>query len=119
MNISLRCIVLCSMLVASCSLLQVSETVQHHGEVVAVADVEGCLQCHDDMKEHSHPVMVDYPVAGAEKGYAPLAEVEQAGIRIVEGRVTCVACHDVSNAAPGHPIRNLESSELCLACHIK
>lgn len=98
-----------------------AKTVAHQGEQVDITIVEACLECHDDMQEHSHPVMIPYPPATTadEDKYPSVSEVIKSGIKIVDGKVTCITCHDLSNPEPMHPVKGMENSKLCLVCHNK
>ena len=109
----------CCMLLVACASVPLANFIEHQGKQVNINDVNTCLQCHDKMKDHSHPVMVSYPPVGKEKEYVPVAKVERAGIKLVNGQVTCIACHDLTNPEPFHPIKNIGNSELCLVCHLK
>ena len=108
-----------SMLIVGCSAAHVAMVIDHQGKKVDVNDANTCLQCHNDMTGHSHPVMVPYPPKEKEKEYAPVADVEKAGIQLLDGKVTCIVCHDLTNPQPTHPIKTMAKSELCLVCHIK
>ena len=108
-----------SMILFGCSSVHVAMVIDHQGKKVDVNDANTCMNCHDDMKGHSHPVMVSYPPAGEEKEYASVAAVRKSGIKLLDGKVTCVTCHDLTNPQPSHPIKNMGKSELCLVCHIK
>lgn len=119
----------------------------------------GCLQCHDGSRAAhvtvraggspmpirgaqtlNHPVgmMYDRSVAKDPHGYKARAMLHP-NIRLVEGQVTCVSCHQtrsnlaVAASATAHPdTRGTETCtatqqltmgrhdrDLCLACHIK
>jgi hypothetical protein len=96
-----------------------AEAVDHQGEKVQADDGDACLRCHAEMGAHAHPVMTPYPPADKEKTYPPVAELLRAGIPIRDGRITCPTCHDLGNPEPHHPIRGMDKSKLCLACHNK
>lgn len=68
---------------------------------------------------HDHPVGVAYP--RTDRGYHPAARVRQRGIRLPDGRVECVSCHDPHNAwgQPAMLAVSNRRSALCLTCHIK
>ena len=108
-----------STILFGCSALHVATVIDHQGKKVDINDATACLRCHDNMKDHSHPVMVAYPPAVKEKEYASVAVVEKSGIKLLDGKVACVTCHDLTNPQPSHPIKNMSNSELCLVCHIK
>jgi hypothetical protein len=60
-------------------------------------DSKGCLACHAESAHGIHPVEVDYAAAEARRfrrsGFRPVAEVVARGVRLVDGKVTCVTCH--------------------------
>lgn len=66
-----------------------------------------------------HPIGIPYPIAPHE--YRPSVFVEKQRIRLPEGRVECISCHDPHNQA-GHDhllwVSNRKSA-LCLSCHLK
>lgn len=87
----------------------------------------------------NHPVGMDYNEYAYRKpgGYQP-SEALDPNIRLVDGKVGCVSCHQLKEAAPQQlamaqsaPERNSNctasnqltvgpgESDLCLACHIK
>jgi len=66
-----------------------------------------------------HPIGVPYKHDPRE--YYPQSFVEARGIRLPEGRVECISCHDPHDALgiPGLLVRSNRRSALCLTCHIK
>ncbi|MCX5761456.1 MAG: cytochrome c3 family protein [Gemmatimonadetes bacterium] len=83
-----------------------------------------CIRCHVDAvgPGHAyvkgHPVSIAYPLADA--GFAPDALIKNAGLRLPDGKVECVTCHDVHDAAaPGRLRVEMTGSKLCLTCHRK
>lgn len=107
------------LILAACATALPPQLIDHQGSLVDVNDTKSCFACHTDMTDHSHPVMIEYPPVGKEKGYATAADVERAGIKLVDGKVTCITCHDLTNIDPAHLARTMDNSQLCLACHIK
>ena len=110
-----------------------AQMVPHHGFDVE-ADRPGlCLTCHDgslalsvDVRNNggcapgvaeSHPVGQTYPPPGREHQYHSVAEVTAAGIVLHEGKVTCIACHDITRDRPKHLVVVDTGSRLCLTCH--
>jgi cytochrome c peroxidase len=70
-------------------------------------DSKSCLKCHTAAAHGAHPVEVDYAQARSRRGFGrtsfrPLAEVSARGVRLVEGKVTCVTCHSGSSRLPAH-----------------
>ncbi|NOT02424.1 MAG: cytochrome c3 family protein [Phycisphaerales bacterium] len=79
----------------------------------------GRIGAHGDLGM-DHPVGIRYP--DHDRGYRPRAQVESDGaVRLPEGRVECVSCHDVHH--PGVTDKLLvkpnDRSALCLTCHRK
>jgi len=66
-----------------------------------------------------HPIGVRYPVG--RRDYRPQSFVEKAGIRLPEGRIECVSCHDPHNTHGRENMLTVSNrrSALCLTCHIK
>ena len=107
-------------------------TTDHHGFTVdAAGNPQLCMSCHDGSTAMSvvyctvlcdfstaHSIEKRYPPRGKESDYAPLSDVTAAGIRIVNGRVTCISCHDLINPGKFHLIRN-DRHKLCSLCHIR
>lgn len=65
-----------------------------------------------------HPIGVEYPLA--DPTYHSIAAVTADGrIKLPEGRVQCISCHDPHNTHrhPGMVVRSNRGSRLCLACH--
>lgn len=66
-----------------------------------------------------HPIGIPYSQNRRE--YRPEAHVLKAGIRLPEGRIECISCHEPHNAH-GHGkmlSKSNKRSALCLTCHIK
>ena len=112
-----------------------AEDVHHHGfSVNNKARVSECLSCHDGSiapnlsfcieKSSSrtpggHPVNRPYPPIEKQKMFHNTALVKAAGIKLVNGRVTCVSCHNLANPQRPHLVIEIDHSKLCLTCHIK
>lgn len=67
-----------------------------------------------------HPVGIAYPQF--DKGFQPMSSVLASGqVRLPNGRVECVSCHDPHNQAGEEKmlVRNNARSALCLTCHKK
>ncbi len=74
----------------------------------------------DGWAARDHPIGVPYPAQA--KGYRSLARVQAGGvIRLPEGRLECISCHDPHNAAGVDKmlVMSNQRSALCLACHEK
>lgn len=104
------------------------EMLEHHG---MTADSEGsadyCLACHDGKTAkrastiNSHKFLIKYPPAGKEKNYATQQAALAAGVRLENGMVTCISCHDLRNPLKYHYAIDTTpfAKKLCYACHIK
>jgi len=66
-----------------------------------------------------HPIGVPYPANP--KKYRPRGFVEKLGVRLPQGRLECVSCHDPHNEAglDDMLVMSNRRSALCLTCHIK
>lgn len=107
-----------------------------------------CLSCHDGTiaseivgggdddlfaagamvnPQRDHPVGVPYPPSQRDRmplrrEYASVAQLESEGaIKLPNGRVECVSCHDSHNALGirGMLVKSDRRSALCLSCHLK
>lgn len=67
----------------------------------------------------AHKSLFTYPPSGREKEFAPLQAVLEAGVKLENGMVTCISCHDLKNqekyqfAIDTTPF----AQKLCYACH--
>lgn len=101
------------------------------------AESRRCLGCHDgvsasestnptdtsprgrwDMRRN-HPVGVDYPEPGPGRSGASVrpSQLLPQRVRLPEGKVSCVSCHDLYGTEHRRLSVPIEESELCLACH--
>jgi len=108
-----------------------AEEILHHGHKV---DSEGssidCLSCHDGVIAKpvmlsitvgnyfcNHPVNRDYPPVDKSEAYLPVEQVTGAGIKLLNGQVTCISCHNLKNPNAPHLAVPLDKSDLCFTCH--
>jgi hypothetical protein len=110
----------------------IAEKVEHHGNAVEAEGTAGsCISCHDGSIARNvsfctikcdfstpHAIMKKYPPRGKKVFYAPRAVVKAKGVRIVNGMVTCISCHNLKNPARRHLILD-EKGRLCSICHIR
>jgi len=108
-----------------------AEEVRHHGvSADSEGDAIGCLSCHDGQIASpiklstkrgnyfcNHPVNRDYPPADKSADYLPLESVAEAGIRLLNGQVSCISCHNLKNPEKYHLAGSLDKSGLCFNCH--
>lgn len=108
-----------------------AEPIDHHGLAVQDDSRVDCLGCHDGSLgkavevcsvgcgfKTSHTVLTEYPPRGRARDYAPVAALAAKGIRLVNGKITCISCHDLRK--PGkHLVMDNTGSRLCLACHVR
>ena len=109
-----------------------------HPTVSAATTSPTCLQCHDGVlapnitpptltpmgtvpagrRTGDHPVGVDYLAAQAFRwaGLRPVGLLPPE-IRLVDGRVECSSCHDLSSSGPPRLAVAMAGSRLCFACH--
>lgn len=66
-----------------------------------------------------HPIGIPYPSDRRE--YHPQAFVANRGVRLPEGRIECISCHDPHNTQDIEDmlVTSNRRSALCLTCHIK
>lgn len=96
-----------------------AEEIDHHGQLVEIDAESGCVDCHDEMEDHTHPVLIEYPPPGKESNFAPPSTLAASGVSLINGQVICVSCHNLRNKSPGHLITGNKKSRMCLICHIK
>ena len=116
-----------------------SEVAVHFGETLQTeSGAPACLSCHDgtiakavDYQLYksssmgsgalgSHPTEVPYPAEWSGRtDFAPTTEITQAGLRLLDGKVTCTTCHNLSLPVKYYLPLTMTGSALCLACHRK
>ncbi len=110
-----------------------AEQISHYGRMVeADAPARYCIGCHDGTAasnipfcsvrcavNDSHSAEKRYPPAGKERLYAPLATVQAKGLKVVDGKITCISCHNLRNKDRYHLVMDNANSRLCLTCHIR
>lgn len=66
-----------------------------------------------------HPIGIRYPQN--KRDYQPRAFVEKKGVRLPEGRIECISCHDPHNTRGVDDLLVMSNrrSALCLTCHVK
>jgi len=102
---------------------------------------QACLSCHDgaiaqnaDVKtgtwrhgvalssgydaQGSHPIGIKYRRSMKRGGLRPLEGLDRK-IRLINGRVGCVSCHDIYSKLPKMLVMSNQGSRLCLQCHDK
>jgi predicted CXXCH cytochrome family protein len=109
-----------------------AEQVDHHGQMVDdSSDPKDCIVCHDGLiapEAHfctvecgfgtSHSILKEYPPRMKESSYAPVESLQKKGIRLYNGKVSCVSCHDIKKTTQYHLVMDNSDSTLCFACHI-
>ena len=65
------------------------------------------------------PVGVDYPLSNLKRGASPYRSpaLLPPQIRLPDGKVSCVSCHDLYSAERDRLTVRIEGSALCLTCH--
>ena len=109
-----------------------AELVSHHStRVEANGPAHDCISCHDGATaKHvsfctvrcdfsgGHSILKRYPPAGKAAQYAPAAAVQAKGVKLQDGMVTCISCHDLRNPSRDHLVMDNTGSRLCLVCHL-
>lgn len=110
-----------------------TQEVPHHENLVDHNDPNICLTCHDGAiaknitpctkssclldPNASHPVFRTYPPDGKESEFAPSSQVEAAGIKLTNGKITCISCHNLIIQEDFHLVMENWRSRLCKTCH--
>ncbi len=96
-----------------------------------------CLQCHDGITAsestnptassshqfgdlgRNHPVGIPYdnPTLGRKRTQLRPEHSLPPEVRLPDGKVSCVSCHDLYSSEPGRLSVPIEGSELCFTCH--
>lgn len=90
------------------------------GAHAMLAGVRGGFRPPDGFVWRDHPIGIPYPAH--RRDYRPESYVTKSGtIRLPEGRVECISCHDPHNEAGvrGMLVISNRRSALCLTCHVK
>ena len=109
-----------------------AEQVEHHGQTVDYSDnPNDCIVCHDGIIapdagyctvgcgfSSSHSILKDYPPRQKEDSYVPVESLQGKGIRLFDGKVGCVSCHDLKKTSEYHLVIDNDGSALCYSCHI-
>ena len=109
--------------------------VNHHDNIVDSDDPEICLTCHNGTiaknispctkvsclldPRSSHPVFKKFPPEGKESEFVPFSQVESAGIKLKNGEVSCISCHNILIQEDFHLVMENRRSRLCKTCHIR
>lgn len=102
-----------------------AEKISHHGMTVQSDSASReCLACHDGMIgkcnfQGPHSGMTAYPPRGKEHEYASVASLQVAGIRLENGKMMCISCHNLRNNGRYHLIKARQGNDICGVCHIK
>ena len=109
-----------------------AEQVEHHGVMVnADGRARDCINCHDGSRAHivvyctvqcdfstAHSLFKHYPPRKDRGKYASAAAVAAKGIKLLNGKITCISCHDLRNPDKDHLVGSNSKKNLCLICHI-
>lgn len=87
----------------------------HDGTISKVAQVEVRQGVWQHGIGESHPIGVDYPRSGA---YASVESLPEE-IRLFDGKIGCLSCHEIYNKEPHMLVMNNRKSRLCFTCHKK
>ncbi len=105
-----------------------------HGGTTVDSDAESviCLSCHDGTIakavsvctigcgfNDSHVIDKAYPPRGKERSFNPARLVIANGIRLLNGKVACISCHNLRSLGHSFLAAERTKSKLCLICHIR
>ena len=68
-------------------------------------------------RDFGHPVGVDYAYAQTTSETLKPALLLDAALRLENGKVGCVSCHDAFSRLAGQLVVDNRGSALCLSCH--
>ncbi len=73
-----------------------------------------------DFVWRDHPIGIPYPT-GNRREYRPIAFVEKTRVRLPQGRIECISCHDPHHTSGLDDLLVMSNrrSALCLSCHVK
>ena len=108
-----------------------AEKIAHFGVIVEdTGSPYDCIACHDGLiasQVHfctvecgfgtSHSISKEYPPRLDENAYAPTESLQKKGIRLFNGKVSCVSCHDLNKSTKDLLIVDNGGSNLCYSCH--
>ena len=109
-----------------------AELIPHHGlEVEADGTADDCIGCHDGFVAKnasfctvecdfrgSHPILKHYPPPGKEAAFVPLEVLTAEGVKLEQGQITCISCHNLRNPDRYHLWIDNGDDKLCQACHL-
>src|SRR6266540_3005212 len=92
-----------------------AQSLHHDMPIDSAEDSAFCLDCHDGLKAElagyctvdqrfnsPHVLFIPYPPPGREVEFRPLKFLQTAGIRLMNGRITCISCHNLANPKKPH-----------------
>jgi predicted CXXCH cytochrome family protein len=129
---SIGCILLISVCILA-PMQAIAEPVAHHGmKVDADSPADRCISCHDGSVAHivsyctvkcdfstAHSLFKTYPPRNRTTEFAAVAAVTAKGIKLQNGQVTCVSCHNLRNPGENHLVVDGTKTDLCRICHIR
>ncbi len=109
-----------------------AEHLEHHEfEVDNSGDPNACIACHDGVSAPyarycttdcsaatAHSILKEYPPSQKVSSYAPVESLLEKGIRLFNGKVACISCHDLKNNTENHLVIDNRGSALCFSCHL-
>lgn len=66
-----------------------------------------------------HPIGRSYRDASRRGGFHPEQQLAQKKIRLSDGKISCISCHEVYKKDHGKLVASVDRSALCLSCHAK
>lgn len=109
-----------------------ADQVAHSGQIIENSgDPADCIICHDGVIAPEaryctvdcgfatpHSILKEYPPRFKESSYASLESLQEKGIRLFNGKITCISCHDLKKTTKYHLIMENSGSALCYSCHV-
>ena len=87
------------------------------GNILAITDE--CLQCHNSQPSALQTSQADHPENITYNPQAGYKHVTDPRVVLVNGKITCITCHDPYQITPSRLVMPNNESQLCLTCHEK
>ena len=80
---------------------------------------DACLQCHNSQPPALQTTHADHPVNITYTQKPGYNQITDPRLVLVNGKITCITCHDPYQSEPNRLAMPNDNSRLCLSCHNK